>query len=42
MVQGEKEMYGKPEVCSIRTTVLIGKHRNIEKVCNNVKVALMK
>jgi len=35
---GEKKMYGKPVVGTIRTTVLIGKNGKIEKVWNNVKV----
>jgi thioredoxin-dependent peroxiredoxin len=35
---GEKKMYGKPVVGTIRTTVLIGKDGKTMKIWNNVKV----
>ncbi|MBF0466419.1 MAG: peroxiredoxin [Nitrospirae bacterium] len=35
---GEKTMYGKPVISTIRTTVLIDKDGTIKKVWNNVKV----
>lgn len=35
---GEKKMYGKTVVSTIRTTVLIGKDGKIKRVWNNVKV----
>lgn len=35
---GEKKMYGKPVISTIRTTVLIGKDGKIKRVWNNVKV----
>jgi thioredoxin-dependent peroxiredoxin len=35
---GEKKMYGKPVLGSVRTTVVIGKDGKIGKVWNNVEV----
>lgn len=35
---GEKKIYGKPVISTIRTTVLIGKDGSIKRVWNNVKV----